>query len=38
VGWQIVKKFAAENSSLNPTEIMNTPARKILIEAKYKPK
>ena len=38
VGWQIVKKFAAENSSLNPTEIMNTPARKILTEAKYKPK
>ena len=38
MGWQIVKKFAAENSSLNPTEIMNTPARKILTEAKYKPK
>jgi hypothetical protein len=38
VGWQIVKKFAAENSSLKPAEIMNTPARKILLEAKYKPK
>ncbi len=38
VGWQIVKKFAAENSSLNPVEIMNTPARKILTAAKYKPK
>jgi uncharacterized protein YjaZ len=38
VGWQIVNKFAGENSSLNPTEIMNTPARKILTEAKYKPK
>ncbi|MFI5187869.1 MAG: hypothetical protein ACHQF0_14150 [Chitinophagales bacterium] len=38
VGWQIVKKFADENSSLKPTEIMNTPSRKILTEAKYKPK
>jgi hypothetical protein len=38
VGWRIVKKFAGENSSLKPTEIMNTPARKILTEAKYKPK
>lgn len=38
VGWQIVRKFAAENSSLHPAEIMSTPARKILIEAKYKPK
>jgi hypothetical protein len=38
IGWQIVKKFAAENSSLSPTEIMNTPPRKILTEAKYKPK
>jgi hypothetical protein len=38
VGWQIVKKFATENASLKPAEIMNTPARKILIEAKYKPK
>jgi hypothetical protein len=38
IGWQIVKKFAAENSSLSPTELMNTPPRKILTEAKYKPK
>ena len=38
VGWQIVKKFVIENSSLNPREIMNTPARKILTDAKYKPK
>jgi hypothetical protein len=38
VGWQIVKKFATENASLKPAEIMDTPARKILIEAKYKPK
>jgi len=38
VGWQIVKKFADENRSLNPAQIMDTPARKILTEAKYKPK
>jgi len=38
VGWQIVKKFAAQNSSMKPEEIMNTPARKILADAKYKPK
>ncbi|TMI92071.1 MAG: hypothetical protein E6H06_14895 [Bacteroidetes bacterium] len=38
VGWQIVKKFAAANPSLNPAEIMNTPARKILTDSKYKPK
>jgi len=38
VGWQIVKKFAEKNSSLKPAEVMNTPPRKILDEAKYKPK
>ncbi len=38
VGWQIVKKFAGKNSGLKPEEIMNTPARTILTEAKYKPK
>ena len=38
VGWQIVKKFAEKNSSLTPANVMNTPARKILTEAKYKPK
>ena len=38
VGWQIVKKFADKNPSLTPGEVMNTPARKILAEAKYKPK
>ena len=38
VGWQIVKKFAAKNQSLKPADIMNTPARKILEDAKYKPK
>ena len=38
VGWQIVKKFADKNSALKPAEIMNTPARTILTQAKYKPK
>jgi hypothetical protein len=38
VGWQIVKKFANQNSSLKPAELMTTPPRKILTEAKYKPK
>lgn len=38
IGWQIIKKFAAKNSSMKPEEIMKTPARKILEEAKYKPR
>jgi hypothetical protein len=38
VGWQIVKKFTEKNPTLKPSEVMNTPARKILVEAKYKPK
>jgi hypothetical protein len=38
VGWQIVKKFVEKNPSVKPAEVMNTPARKILDEAKYKPK
>jgi len=38
VGWQIVKKFADKDPSLKPTDVMNTPARKILTEARYKPK
>jgi hypothetical protein len=38
VGWQIVKKMADKNSSLSPAEVMNMPPRKILSEAKYKPK
>ena len=36
-GWQIVKKYAEKNPSLNPADIMRTNARKILDEAKYKP-
>ncbi len=38
IGWQIIKKYAGKNSSLKPGEIMNTDAKKILDEAKYKPK
>jgi len=38
IGWRIVQKFAANNSGMKPEEVMNTPAKKILDEAKYKPK
>jgi hypothetical protein len=38
VGWRIVKKFADQNPSLKSSELMTTPPRKILTEAKYKPK
>ena len=38
VGWQIVKKFVSKNADMSPDKIMNTPAREILNEAKYKPK
>lgn len=38
IGWQIVKKYAAKNSTLKPEEVMMTPAAKIIEEAKYKPK
>lgn len=38
LGWQIVKKFESKHSDLSPEEVMKTPARKIMEEAKYKPK
>lgn len=38
VGWQIVKKYAAEHSNLTPEQIMRIEARKIFQETKYKPK
>ncbi|HUR66815.1 MAG TPA: hypothetical protein VMZ03_10760 [Chitinophagaceae bacterium] len=38
IGWQIIQKFAGKNPDMKPAEIMQTPARKILEEAKYKPK
>jgi predicted small secreted protein len=38
IGWQIVKKFAAKNPGMKPADIMLTESKKILEEAKYKPK
>ena len=38
IGWQIVKKFAADNRTLKPEEIMKTDPKKIVEEARYKPK
>ncbi|MDP4261082.1 MAG: hypothetical protein Q8941_01010 [Bacteroidota bacterium] len=38
IGWQIVKKFVNNNPGMKPEEIMQTSPRKILEEAKYKPK
>jgi len=38
IGWQIVKKFADKNSSIGVADVLKTDARKILEEAKYKPK
>jgi hypothetical protein len=38
IGWQIVKKFATNNSNMKPEEIMQTIPDKILEGAKYKPK
>jgi hypothetical protein len=38
VGWQIVKKYAAEHPDLTPLQMMRLPVRTIFEEAKYKPK
>lgn len=38
MGWHIVEKFASENPKMSVPEIVNTPARKIFQQAKYKPK
>lgn len=38
IGWQIVKKYVEKNKSLTPEEIINTDPKKILEEARYKPK
>lgn len=38
LGWQIIKKYAASNPALKPADIMQASAKKILDEAKYKPK
>lgn len=38
IGWQIIKKFVAKNPDMLPQDIMRAEAKKILDEAKYKPK
>ena len=38
IGWQIVKKFASNNSSMSVSDVLKTDAGKLLEEAKYKPK
>jgi hypothetical protein len=38
VGWQIVKKYAAEHKELGPAELMGLSARAIFEGTKYKPK
>lgn len=38
IGWQIIKKFLSKNTGMKPADLMRTDARKILEEAKYKPK
>ena len=38
IGWQIVKKYADNNPKLKPEEVMQSTPKKILEEAKYKPK
>jgi hypothetical protein len=37
VGWQIVKKWMQKNEKLTLDELMNTPNKQIVEEAKYKP-
>jgi hypothetical protein len=38
IGWQIVKKFAENNPEMKPEAVMQAPPKRILEEAKYKPK
>jgi hypothetical protein len=37
VGWQIVKKYMNKNSGLSLNELLNTDAKKIFEESKYRP-
>lgn len=37
IGWQIVKKFADKNSQLSLPQVLQTDAKKIFEDAKYKP-
>lgn len=38
IGWQIVKKWVVDHPELKPGDVMKTDPRKIIEEAKYKPK
>ena len=38
IGWQIIKKYVSKNPEMKPEELMRTDAKKIIDEAKYKPK
>jgi hypothetical protein len=38
VGWQLVKKFADKNSNLSLPQVLQTDAKKIFEDTKYKPK
>jgi hypothetical protein len=38
IGWQIVKKYADKSPGMKPGDIMRVDPKKILEEAKYKPK
>jgi len=38
IGWRMVQKFAAENPKLSLQQVLQTPARTIFEESKYRPK
>jgi hypothetical protein len=38
IGWQIILKYVSKHPDISPDELMKMDARKILEEAKYKPK
>lgn len=38
VGWQIVKKWMEKHTEASPKQLMDTPAKQIFDEAKYKPR
>jgi len=38
IGWQIVQKFAEKNSSFSVQQVLQTDAKKIFEETKYKPR
>jgi hypothetical protein len=38
IGWRIIEKFAADHNKLTMQQVLQTPAKTIFSEAKYKPK